>query len=430
MIAVPFIYFSLIALWQYIRNKNRIDIGFLIAALYAVSGLFSIFYKFYTYDVNYEINFIPCFVYCSLLTLNLLPFLKYSHLGVNIVPSKSSVKWVKILSWMAIGWFGLTLLFSFNQFIIMLTGDMLAARAAVYQGVTEDGWMSQLPFIIRMPIVILNLCFGCPWILILLAFYSYFILNLPLKYFLFFFIASLSGPFGGILGADRSHTAYWILSLFGIYSLFLPSIPQKLRKYMNTFIMIIVVALCIYLSMMTIARFEDRDMGIGNVSGVEASLISYLGQSYPKFCYFFDYFTPAFSNLNLLFPFTAKYILGEELVGGVMLQQEMDLRTGISTGVFYTYLGHILIFCGKSVMFIFSFLYSFISVKLLKSFKKRNMDLKGTFIYFGLSSIMILGLFTYHYATPKRTFSIFFFLFLFNRITKVVSVQKRRIAKK
>lgn len=419
MIAVPFIYFSLIAFWQFKRNKNRIDVGVLIAALYAISGLFSIFYKNYTYEVNYEINFIPCFVYCSLLTLNLFPFLKYSHLGINIIPSGSSTKWVKVLSWVAIGWFGIMLLFTFNQFINMLTGDMLAARNAVYQGTAEDSWLSQLPSVIRIPMVILNLCFGCPWILLLLAFYSYFTLKLPLKYFLFFFIASLSGPLAGILGADRSSTAYWILSLFGIYLLFFPSIPQKQRKYMNTFIMIVIGALAIYLSMMTVARFEDRNMGIGNVSGVEGSLISYLGQSYPNFCYFFDYFTPAFSNLNLLFPFTAKNILGEELVGGVVLQREMDLRTGIQTGVFYTYLGQIRIFCGMFVMFVFAFLYSFISAKQLKSIKRRGLDLKNAFIYFGLSSMMLLGLFTYHYSGPSRTFSVFFFLFLFNMFAKV-----------
>lgn len=414
MIAVPFIYFSCIALWQFFRNSKRIDIGVLIAAIYAVSGFFSIWVQEYNLlYYNYNVSFIATIIYCLLLTLNLYPFLKYSHLGINNIKPINNPKLLKQLAWIAIIWFSVSLFFSFSQMMKVLTGDMAAMRAAIYAGDTEISWMQSLPYPLRLPITIFNLIFGVPWILILLAFFSLYVQKLPIKYFLFFFLAALSGPVSGIINVDRSSVVYWLLSLLGIYLLFFPLIPSKHKKYLNSFLFIVIFSLIVYLGAMTISRFGERD--VGTISGTYGGIIEYLGQSYPNFCYFFDEFTPAFTNLNLIFPFSAKYIFGEEFVGGVNLQQVMELKTGIATGVFYTYLGQIRIFCGMFVMFLFCFIYYIFSKIVLQKTRKTCFTLFTMYAYFGLSSIMLLGPFVYFYSSPVRTFSILFFFFFIKK---------------
>lgn len=419
MIAVPFIYFSSIAIWQFFRNRKRIDIGVLIASIYAVSGFFSILAQEYNLlYYNYKVSFMATIVYCLLLTINLYPFIKYSHIGISNFKPLNNPKPLKILAWVAIIWFVVCIIFSFNHLLRVITGDMNEMRAAIYAGHGETSWMIRLPWYLRNVITPLNLIFGTPWILIILAFFSKYVQKLPIKYFIFFFIAALNGPISGIISVDRSAVSYWILSLLGIYLLFLPLIPSKHKKYLNSFLIIVIFSLIAYLGAMTISRFGDRDMG--RISGTYGGIIEYLGQAYPNFCYFFDEFTPAFSNLNLIFPFLAQYVFGEEIVGGVNLQQAMDLKTGVKTGVFYTYLGQIRIFCGMFMMFLYCFVYSIFSNMTLQRIKNTYFSLFSIYSYFGLASIMLLGLFGYYYSSPLRTFSVIFILLFTKNILQKV----------
>ena len=68
--------------------------------------------------------------------------------------------------------------------------------------------------------VMLNLVFSCSWVLLFLAFYSRYIQHLSSAYFWMYFLASLSGPYNAVLGADRSGVAYWLLAALGIFLLF------------------------------------------------------------------------------------------------------------------------------------------------------------------------------------------------------------------
>ncbi len=411
MIVVPFLWFLLLFVFQLKRSNGRIDIGLFITAMFGISSLFSILgVCFHVDGFSYNISFIATFVYCFLLTINVLPFLWYSHLKRKIVPLSSN-KPLKILAWVVLSWFIFSVSHSAMNVYEVLTGDIRALRAMVYADEMEAGWLSVLPMPIKLIVTLLNLCFGMPWVLMLLAFFSFYIQKLPLKYFLFYFISSLSGPLAGIQVADRSATAYWIISLIAIYIFFFRIIPQKQRKYINIFLLIIGLAMVFYLSFATIGRFENSNSYVGQgISNIEASIIGYLGQPFPNFCYFFDDFKPAFSNLNLLFPATAKYIFGSEMVGGVNLQEVMTLKTGVATGAFYTYLGQICIFCSMFVMFLFSFVYTAFANFKLKTDKQKPLTLKSCFIYLFLSSIMWLGLFAYPYSSPTRTIAIVFSL--------------------
>ena len=83
MIAIPFIYFTVLA-YHYYRKAHQVNLAVYIAAIYAVSGLFSILmdlFKLRGLDtVHYQLSLLPTIVYCLSITMIILPvgaFAKY-----------------------------------------------------------------------------------------------------------------------------------------------------------------------------------------------------------------------------------------------------------------------------------------------------------------------------------------------------------------
>lgn len=412
IIVIPFVCFLLCALHQWTKNGKRVDISTFIATMYGASAFISILLVG-SGEWRHDVSFIATIFYCMLLMMNLYPFLKYSNLRIANIQPLCSDKLLKLLAWVVFFWFVIMTYISITWIIEVLTGDMDAIRSAMYRDEGGDGGgMVALPGPARLVLALLNLCFSNPWVLMMLAFFCLYIQKTSVIYFLLFFIASFSGPVNGIMNANRSAGTYWLISLLVVYLFFSSYIPPKHKIALKSFLLVAVGGVVLYLSAMTLSRFGEDD------GGVEGSLLYYLGQSYPYFCYFFDEFEPAFTNLNLLFPCTAQFLLGEELVGGVNLQEEMTWKTGVPTGVFYTYLGQIRIFCGMLTMFLFAIIYHLVARSQLAKIKYASCTLKDVFVYLGFSSIMFLGLFGYSYASPVATFSIIFFWFFINKISK------------
>ena len=164
----------------------------------------------------------------------------------------------------------------------------------------------------------------------------------------------------------------------------------------------------LYIANLTTARFDDYD-SVAGLSGSFSGVLVYLGQSYINFCYFFDTFTPPYHTLAIIFPSFFYFVLGDDLVGGTVLQAHWDLLTGYSTGVFYTFMGHIMIFAGFFVLVVFCVLYSTISNSILKRNVLKGGTLHSLFMYQALASVMALGLFGHYYASYILTFSLVFF---------------------
>lgn len=189
MIAVPFLYFTALALFL-LKNRKKIDIAIFICLIYAVSALFGIIaeegdlFEFGT--PNYEITPWSAFLYCFLITVCLLPLITISNLSIKEIKPLKNEKALRLLGWMAIIWFAIYAIGSFSQLKSVLSGDLLALRTALYQGTSDDSFIVSMPFPIRILISTLSFVFGCTWILIFLAFYSLLIQKLPLKYFFFY----------------------------------------------------------------------------------------------------------------------------------------------------------------------------------------------------------------------------------------------------
>lgn len=414
MIAIPFVYFSFLSIILYLKKGKKFDFSVVITTMFAISGFFSILVDVFDLrnpDVaNYNISVTASFFYCALLTMCILPFAIYSNLRItNPKPLRNTII-IKLLAYLSVLWFLMTIYFSWPQFIIMLTTDMRENRLLVYSNML-DSWMDNVPGIFRSIIIILNLIFSCSWGVLFLAFFSRYVQHMPRVYFWMFLVASLSGPYGAVLGADRSKVAYWILTAFGFFMLFKPFIVKKELKKLVRLGVVVMTGLVIYLVLMTVSRFSDSSTSSFE-DGALNSLIYYWGISYVNFCNFFDNYTPPFSHLGIIFPFINKYVFGVPS-GGTIIQEQMSNLTGFECGTFYTFIGQIIMGTGRTIAILFCFIYTFFSYAFLPSaLKKSGTNISSLFLYFALVSVVYLGLFVYYYTSPYLTFSLFFLYFL------------------
>lgn len=411
MIAIPFVYFTFLSFIFYRKQGHKIDLSVVITAMFAVSGLFSILIDVFGLrnrdTLHYHISLEAAFAYCALLTLCVLPFALNSHLRMSIPkPSRNPVI-IKLFAFLSMLWLVLIVVFSSGAFLQMLTSDMGESRSMVVAGELES-WLDNVPASLRLLIIILNMFFSCSWVLLFLAFYSRYVQHLHPAYFWVYILASLSGPYNAVLGADRSGVVYWILMSYGIYLLFRPFISKSEKKQLAKGNILILSLLIVYLVMMTIGRFmESTDYGEKSTQG---SLIYYCGISYINFCNFFDNYTPPYTNLGVIFPFIGKYVFGIT-TGGIAIQQRMTLLTNFECGTFYTFIGHIIMGAGTFVAICFCLFHSLISFVSLPSVTKKPV-MHNIYLYFALASVIYLGLFGYYYSSPYKSFSLIFFFFM------------------
>lgn len=409
MAYVALSYFILLTIIRY-RNSRQIDLSVFILLLYGVSCAlsvvmlhFSLWSKPYTPSVEATIVFLLLFSLC------LYPISKFSDvLQQDILPIKDDRK-LKLIAWAALVWFIVMIALSYNTILMVLNGDMMELRNIIYSG--DSLGSGRLPGPLNTLYTIANLCFGCPWIFVFLAFYSRFVQRMQFKYFVIFMLVSLAGPLQGVLWVDRSRTAYWIISLAACFLFFKRYMDQREKKLSLNFILLLVITGSAYLSMVTESRFGGNS-GVGGLSGSLTGLIEYLGQPFLNFCYFYDEFEAPYSTLAIIFPSFYKFILGNDLIGGTVLQAEFDRLTSFSTAVFYTYLGHIMVFAGKFAVIAFSISYNFIFSVIFRKSNSALPSLSKLFAFFAMSSIVVFGLFGHYYSAYTITFSVVFFTFL------------------
>jgi len=304
---------------------------------------------------------------------------------------------------------------SYRSLVAIFTGDMGSMRIDLYRGSAETiSWTDMLPPALRYPFTILNYTFGASWIMMFLGFYCIFIQKLPFKYFIFFLLASIIGPLGGILGLDRSKVAYWIIALIGCYIFFRPYIEEKVRRKYVIFMVSLVGLLAIYLILMTESRFSEASNDV--LSGSQVSVISYLGQSFVNFCFFLDEFEAPFLNPGVIMPFTFNSLL-HGYVSVVEWQYHLSMVSHREIGVFYTFLGQIKIAMGTIAMWLYAIFVFLTPNLILGNGNKRAKTLYNSFIYFLFASIPMLGLFVYYYTASSLTFPVILYLIITSRLS-------------
>lgn len=394
MIFIPFIYFTI--LFLYLRHKNNgIDVSAYLALLYAFISFFAILIDLWNiYDINgvcvkSPISFGATFSYCTLLTLSIVPFSRlHSTTLRKITITKPQL--MDVVSWGLILTFIITLFMLFNDIHTALTSDLREVRNLIYgddsnQKIRGLEWWLMLPstlFSQFSPIAIL-------------FFYINVTNSRKSTLFNYLLLASSVTPIlSAILIAGRSQIIYWLLSYILCFFLFKNQMEAQHRKIIVRPFLVLAGVLAVFFASVTIARFAsdtlDSDANTFN------SIVSYIGQSFINYNDFYNNYVCHQITLNRIFPVSHYFIFDPEWT--LDSYRELILsKTGMNIGIFYTFLGDLMVDLDKIGMIVFVLLFAILSTYLSRQEEDNSLPIYRILLIQMLILIPLQGLFYYSF---------------------------------
>ncbi|MBQ9137606.1 MAG: hypothetical protein IJX65_03095 [Alistipes sp.] len=395
MIYVPFIYFLSLAI--IIIKKRGLDVSAYISLLYALTSFFSILYYNNGAPELYKdaCSFFPTLIYCTLISLSILPVYKFNTTGLQRIVLPNTIA-IKSLAYLYFVIFIVLLVAYRDDFVYILSfGDFAELRG---DGVDDKYVFTQYGGVVGLVISLFSILASMSYIMIPVSFMLILSKN---RWYLsvMALIGSLSAILIGVLGIDRSKSLYWVLILGLSIVVFWRNMSMRARKMVLVLSAIMLVGVLGYFASVTTDRFEDSDMG------VEGGVVSYAGQPFINFCYFWENFDNGESfSTRYLFPIINYFILGE-YQGSNALQQEMTMRTGIESGVFYSFLGNFILDNNQKGPFIYMLLYLLQFAICVMFVRRRQVSLFWFFYFLFLAIVPTCGIISYVYTSTTMKLS-------------------------
>lgn len=395
MIFIPFIYFSAFLIFI-LKSKKRIEISALITAAYVLTSSFAIvIHTNQLYGaagcVEASIDLAPTLLYCLLISLTIVPFMKLRRLNVkNLIPIRN----LKLFNWIIYFYFGVFVLFLFffgNEVMYKVQNpDIEQLRLLIVKGEDDLGFKNYTG--ITRIIARLVFIFGSSAMLLqVFYFYSIACLKRSSRFNVGILIFSSMPIMISMLSLDRSKMIYWIMSFIALAVFFWPSITSSRKKQIKFTSIIFFGIFLSYLSIITVARYGNVDIGTND------SLIVYAGQSFNNFCLFYNNLN--FHTLNL--EYTApvfNYLFGN-------IDSSLSLIYSIDTHVFATFVGLIMRDMGVLGVIIYCIIYYLIAKYLFK--KIRKYTITDIFLVVILLYIPYLGIFGIYYSSIDRELTVY-----------------------
>lgn len=395
MIAVPFIYFTLLAVYLIRRNKG-IDISAFIIMIYAFSALMSILLDIFdVYAINgvYEkipISPVATVTYCALITLAVIPFRRMRSLDLREVDMQKY--WlVDLFSWVLIITFFITAYNTFTHLDTILHSNLKDIRDDMYSNV-EGTKVSGIEWLLALPETLFS---QFSPVALLLYFVNIAKERKSKLFNWLLLLASLTPVIKAVLIAGRTQPIYWFLSFMALYILFRPMMEQQQRRKALMPFVVFGGMVGLFVAAVTVARFAMAD--IADDTGTFDSLLAYSGQSFVNFNYFFTQYTAHGIHLDRIFPLTNYFIWHP----GWNLEDYRDMiwsYSGLNIGVFFTFLGDLLIDLGHFGMVVYVLLFYLLSTYVCRSANKEGtIRLSRLLIILMLFLIPLQGIFYYSY---------------------------------
>ncbi len=403
MFLLPFIWFTLITvlLW---RKHQRMDACVYISGLYAMVSLFAVILiagdllgdgGILYYNNDAEFGVLPTLLYCTMLTLTIVPFHLVYDKEIKDITCKSPFL-LDMLSLFLIGVSVVNLYLVADSTLDILSGNLADVRNSVYSGDATPAQLKaeRMGFFMRfyyyfnvstilcIPILFYNLCFRKKawwWNLLL-------------------FFASLSAPIAGIQGADRTELIYLAEMYLFCLIFFWPHISKTLRRWLFIIGAPIVLLGVVYVAAVSQSRFEDQSEGAAGRN------LQYAGQGYINFCYFWDH-----ANYDELapereFPMYYHYTKHQD--------SDMDRRLyrqgqqGFFISVFSTFLGDIMLDISPIGMILWTTCFSLLALLLIRASHRKIFDISEILLIFLMACIPVFGIFYYRFFAFTYTFTI------------------------
>lgn len=398
---VPFLFFLLLTIYWWYEHKGA-DICVYMSALYAFSTMLAagLLLTGNTQGTAGEdsggmlwagwepvIGFIPTLSFVTLLGLSIWPFsLIYSKEIKNI---HTQAPWtLTILSALLILIALVNLYCVAGSTLEILSGDLSFIREGAYTGemTPADLKSASLPFplnrfaflnfitILALPIMFYNVCFEN----------KHWLWNALLLF------ASLTRSIAGIQHADRTEPIFFAQMFLFCVILFHKFFTKRFKIALSALIATFTLIGAIYISAVSIARFDDNKEG-----GALTSVTQYAGQGFLNYTYFCEYGNFASIESEREFPILNHFLNGID--SNADRRSERSAQQGFFVSVFGTFIGDILLDLGPIGMVLWVLSFTFISLLVIRQKHRKEFELAEILIIFVLGSIPTFGVFYYRY---------------------------------
>jgi hypothetical protein len=401
MIYIPLIYFSI--LLYVIIKTHGFDASASMTSVYVLTSFFAVLIKVIDYRPlsDIEINFIPTFFYCFLLTLTIYPFYRFNSNKINNIVLHNN-KLFDIIVYIYFVSFLTTLIFNFSYLEnIISSGNYRILRNDIYAGGLENG-MTHFSGIIKYLFMPFNILLGSSYIMLLFYFYSICFLKKPKWFNTIMFISSLGVIIQGILTIDRSKTVYWLLFLYLVLVIFRKFFHKKQLKKTAIILTTTILLLLAYIAIVTLSRFGESDGG--------EAVITYAGQPFIFFCDFWDNLDLPKKSLQMIFPFTSDYILGNSKGRGWM--DYIERHSNMPADVFFTSVGMFVRDVGNMFAIFFTFLFFILTIIFIKPVRSGTISFGRLMTFFLIAIIPQTGAISYFYNRAYKIMTLWFLLFV------------------
>lgn len=384
------------ALFIYLRQKHGgIDVSAFLTLLYAFMSFFAIIIEIRgVYDINgvcerTPITFGAVFSYCALLTLSIIPFSRLRSTSLkNITITKPQL--MDFVSWGLIVTFFLTLAMLFSDIYTALTSDLSEVRSMVY-GDDEGHHVSGLRWWLLLP----NTLFSQFSPIAILFFYINVSQSRKSKLFNYMLLASSITPIlSAILIAGRTQIIYWLLSYLLCFFLFRNQMNAEQRRIVVRPFLVFAGAFVLFFASVTLARFTSNTLD--SDTNTLNSVIAYTGQAFINYNNFFNHYICHKISFNRIMPVSHYFVIDPGWTLKNYRAQIMS-QTGMNIGVFYTFLGDLMVDLSKVGMTIFVLLFAGISTFLSRQEEDNSIPIYRMLIVQLLILIPLQGLFYYSF---------------------------------
>lgn len=411
MIFIPSLFFSFI-LYKIIR-KNGFDLSACITSMYLLISIFAAILGNYDYEFPYgnyskvSIGIVPTFVYCFSIGICIYPFYIFNSNKKRTLFTLKHPKYVDLLVYVYFLTFLLLLAIFWKDILFRIFyGDMGELRQLQYAGLLENALDSKGGAIRRIGGLLTIIGDGA-YFMIPIFFYALCKMGKSTLYLLMILLGSVTPVLLGFINIDRSKTAFWICIFLMTFFLFRPYInSEKKKETLKRLIIIVGGILLLYLTVVTISRFGERD------EGTSGGLLVYLGQPFINFCNIWEHIDSNHFFISRVLPLTTFIFDGghgnDEIVDYIMSSAS---RTGLHLNVFFTFVGMFLVDMGRIAAIVIPLFQFLISKKiLLKSSKNHCLSIHDLLLVFSFAVVLQCGIIIYFYTTVPRVLAFWFFI--------------------
>lgn len=401
MIVIPFIYFTLLTLYLWMKHKC-IDVCVYMASLYAFTAFMCIItvagnmleaggVLFDNFDIT--LSPIPTVLYCAVITIGILPFSMLYKKDLKVIKTPNPLI-IYGFSWFLIGIAFINLYLIADSTLDILSGDLETVRQAHYKGIESPAQIKaeSMPYIIRFLYY-----FNVSTLLALPLLFYYWCFEQRAWWFkLLLLFTSLSAPLAGIQMADRTEVMFYSMMFISCLLLFHKFLSKTAKRILVIASIPITLLALIYLIAVSQARFEDTE------GGTEASIVQYGGQNYLNFCYFWENAKWDYIATEREFPLINNYVF--HIDSNASRREERSGQQGFFISVFASYAGDVLLDLSPIGLIIWSLAFFFIAYILFKRPHREEISVGDYLVFFTLSAIPIFGIFYYRYYSYTYTF--------------------------